>query len=175
MTVPAFCVIFCAMSQSIERVKKALLEHGIHTEIGLYPQGTRTAADAAAAIGVPLGSIVKSLLFTVAGQPLLVLVAGDQRADPAKIARLLQVPPSDIALADAETVRQVTGFAIGGVPPLGHSTSIPTLIDATLARFDVVHAAAGTPYANFPIAFTQLVEVTHGQLADIVAEAHEQE
>ncbi|RME45550.1 MAG: YbaK/EbsC family protein, partial [Chloroflexi bacterium] len=129
--------------------------------------GTRTAADAAAAIGVPLGSIVKSLVFTVDGAPLLVLVAGDRRADQGKLARLLGVSKNKIRFADAETVREVTGFAIGGVPPVGHKRDMPTLIDESLGRFEVVHAAAGTPRANFPIRFSQLVEVTGGQLADI--------
>lgn len=159
------------MSHSVERVKQALARLGVDAEIRHYPQGTRTAADAAAAIGVPLGSIVKSLIFTVAGDPLLVLVAGDQRADPAKLARLLGVPAAQLRFADAETVRDVTGFAIGGVPPVGHRLAIRTIIDETLGRFDIVHAAAGTPQANFPIAFEQLVEVTKGQVANISEES----
>ncbi len=155
------------MSRSVERVRQALAELGVETKITHYPQGTRTAADAAAAIGVPLGSIVKSLVFTVDGAPLLVLVAGDRRADQGKLARLLGVSKNKIRFADAETVREVTGFAIGGVPPVGHKRDMPTLIDESLGRFEVVHAAAGTPRANFPIRFSQLVEVTGGQLADI--------
>ncbi len=159
------------MSHSVERVKQALARLGVDAEIRYYPQGTRTAADAAAAIGVPLGSIVKSLIFTVAGDPLLVLVAGDQRADPAKLARLLGVPKSQIRFAGADTVREITGFAIGGVPPVGHRPAIPAIIDETLGRFDIAHAAAGTPRANFPIAFEQLVEVTKGQVANISEES----
>ena len=155
------------MSRSVNRVKQALNELGVDTEVGHYPQGTRTAADAAAAISVPLGSIVKSLVFTVAGEPLLVLVAGDQRADQTKLAGLLEVPESEIRFADADTVREATGFAIGGVPPVGHRTAMPAVIDETLARFEVVHAAAGTPRANFPIAFDELVEITKGQIANI--------
>ncbi len=156
------------MSRSVERVRQALADLGVETEITHYPQGTRTAADAAAAIGVPLGSIVKSLVFTADGEPLLVLVAGDRRADQGKLARLLGISKNKIRFADAETVREVTGFAIGGVPPVGHKRNIPTLIDKSLSRFEVLHAAAGTPRANFPIRFDQLVEVTGGQLADVV-------
>lgn len=156
------------MSRSVDRVRQALMELGVDTEITHYPQGTRTAADAAAAIGVPLGSIVKSLVFIVDGQPLLVLVAGDRRADTARLAGLLGVSKNKIRFADADAVRAATGFAIGGVPPVGHRNSMPTLIDETLSRFDVVHAAAGTPRANFPIAFDQLVEVTGGRLVDVV-------
>jgi prolyl-tRNA editing enzyme YbaK/EbsC (Cys-tRNA(Pro) deacylase) len=155
------------MSRSVDRVRKALAELGVETKIRHYPQGTRTAADAAAAIGVPLGSIVKSLVFMVSGDPVLVLVAGDQRADVTKLAKLLDVSKADIQFADADTVRAATGFAIGGVPPVGHQTNVRTLIDETLGRFDVVHAAAGTPSANFPIPFEELVEVTGGQLADL--------
>ncbi|MFQ5593676.1 MAG: YbaK/EbsC family protein [Anaerolineae bacterium] len=156
------------MSRSVDRVGQALATLGVETEITHYPQGTRTAADAAAAIGVPLGSIVKSLVFTVDGEPLLVLVAGDRRADTAKLARLLGVSKKKIRFADADAVRAATGFAIGGVPPVGHKNTMPTFIDETLERFEVVHAAAGTPRANFPIAFEQLVEVTEGRLADVV-------
>lgn len=156
------------MSRSVDRVGQALKMLGVDTEITHYPQGTRTAADAAAAIGVPLGSIVKSLVFTVDGEPLLVLVAGDRRADTAKLARLLGVSKNRIRFADADAVRAATGFAIGGVPPVGHENNMPTLIDETLSRFEVVHAAAGTPRANFPIPFAQLVEVTGGQIADVV-------
>lgn len=158
------------MSRSVDRVRQALIELGVDTEISDYPQGTSTAAAAAAAIGVPLGSIVKSLVFTTGGEPVLVLVAGDRRADNAKLARLLEVSKNQIRFADADTVREVTGFAIGGVPPVGHKNTMPTIIDETLGRFEVVHAAAGTPWANFPIAFDELVEVTGGQLADVVEE-----
>lgn len=158
------------MSRSVDRVKQALTDLGIDTEISHYPQSTRTAADAAGAIGVPLGSIVKSLVFTIDGEPLLVLVAGDQRADNTKLAKLLEVPKNKLHFANADTVRDATGFAIGGVPPVGHRNAMPTIIDETLARFEIVHAAAGTPRANFPIAFDKLVEITGGQVADIAEE-----
>lgn len=158
------------MSRSVDRVTQALANLGVETEINHYPQGTRTAADAASAIGVPLGSIVKSLVFTVDGSPLLVLVAGDQRADTAKLAKHLDVPRARIQLAGANTVREVTGFAIGGVPPVGYQKAMRTIVDQTLARFQTLHAAAGTPRANFPITFEQLVDVTNGQIADIAEE-----
>jgi prolyl-tRNA editing enzyme YbaK/EbsC (Cys-tRNA(Pro) deacylase) len=158
------------MSQSVERVRRALAELGVEAKISHYPQGTRTAADAAAAIGVALGSIVKSLVFTASGQPVLALVAGDQRADETKLARLFDVPEHELQFADADTVREATGFAIGGVPPVGHARELPTVIDESLGRFEVVHAAAGTPRANFPIAFAQLVEIAGGRVVDIVAD-----
>lgn len=155
------------MSRSIERVRQALAALGVETEIREYPRSTRTAQDAADTIGVPLGSIVKSLLFLVDEQPVLVLMAGDRRVDTGKLAALHGVRKSRVRLADAETVRQVTGFAIGGVPPVGHVTPIPILIDASLGRFEVVHAAAGSPQANFPIRYEKLVEITGGRVVDL--------
>ena len=156
-----------AMSQSIERVRKALAALGVETEITEYPRSTRTAQDAADTIGVPLGSIVKSLLFLVDEQPVLVLMAGDRRVDTGKLAALYGVSEGKVRIADAETVRRVTGFAIGGVPPVGHVTPLPTLIDVSLGRFEVVHAAAGSPRANFPIRYETLVEITRGRVVDL--------
>jgi len=156
-----------AMSRSIERVRKALAALGVETEITEYPRSTRTAQDAAETIGVPLGSIVKSLLFLVDEQPVLVLMSGDRRVDTAKLAALYGVSKARVRIADAETVRRITGFAIGGVPPVGHATPLPTLIDASLSRFQVVHAAAGSPRANFPIQYEKLVEITNGRVVEI--------
>jgi Cys-tRNA(Pro) deacylase len=158
------------MSRGIERVRAALAELGVETEITKYPRSTRTAEDAANTIGVPLGSIVKSLLFLVAGKPVLVLMAGDRRVDTAKLAALYGVGKKRVRIADAETVRRITGFAIGGVPPVGHVTSLPVLIDESLSRFEVVHAAAGSPRANFPIRYEKLVEVTGGWVVDLSEE-----
>ena len=155
------------MSQSIERVRKALAALGVETEITEYPRSTRTAQEAAEAIGVPLGSIVKSLVFLVDEQPVLILMAGDRRVDTGKLAALYGVDQSRVRIADAETVRRVTGFAIGGVPPVGHATPLPTLIDASLSRFEIVHAAAGSPRANFPIRYTKLVEITNGRIVEL--------
>ncbi len=155
------------MSRGVERVRAALAELGVETEITEYPRSTRTAEDAANTIGVPLGSIVKSLLFLVAGEPVLVLMAGDRRVDTAKLAALYGVGKKRVRIADADTVRRITGFAIGGVPPVGHATPLPVLIDESLSRFEVVHAAAGSPQANFPIRYKKLVEATEGQVVDL--------
>ena len=125
---------------------------------------TRTAQLAAQAIGTELGSIVKSLVFLADGEPTLVLVAGDRRADPGKLKSLLGA--RRVMIADADQVRQSTGFAIGGVPPVAHDHPLRTLIDKNLSRFEMVYAAAGSPQAIFPIAYGQLVALTNGQEVD---------
>lgn len=149
-----------------QRVQAALRELGVEIEIVELEASTRTAQQAAEALGTELGSIVKSLVFLADGQPIIVLVAGDRRADPAKLKALLNA--RRVMIADADQVRQATGYAIGGVPPLGHETPLPVWIDRSLARFETVYAAAGGPRAIFPISFAKLVELTGGQAADLV-------
>lgn len=147
------------------RVQAALEEAGLQIQVQELSDSARTAPLAAQALGTELGSIVKSLLFVADGQPVLVLVAGDRRADVARLQALLHA--QHVAIADADTVRRATGYAIGGVPPLGHTQPLPTWIDASLARFETVYAAAGAPRAVFPIPYTVLVEVTRGHVADV--------
>jgi len=146
-------------------VQAALAEAGLSIEVVQLEESTRTAALAAQALHTELGSIVKSLVFVADGAPVLVLVAGDRRADVGCLKKLLKA--DKVAIADADTVRAATGFAIGGVPPVGHAQSLPTWIDRSLGRFDTVYAAAGGPYAVFPISFAALVQVTGGQVVDV--------
>jgi prolyl-tRNA editing enzyme YbaK/EbsC (Cys-tRNA(Pro) deacylase) len=148
-----------------QRVQAALRELGVDTEIHELDASTRTAQEAANAIGTELGSIVKSLVFLADEQSILALVAGDRRADPAKLMALMGA--RRVTIANADRVRQATGFAIGGVPPLGHKVPIPIWIDRSLSRFQVVYAAAGGPRAIFPIAYAKLVELTGGNVADL--------
>jgi Cys-tRNA(Pro) deacylase len=148
-----------------QRVQAVLHELGVEIEIKELDASTRTAQEAADAIGADLGSIVKSLLFLADGQPVLVLVAGDRRADSAHLKALLSA--RRVTIADAEQVRQVTGFAIGGVPPIGLSTLMPVWVDRSLSRFETVYAAAGGPRAIFPISYSKLVELTVGNVADL--------
>lgn len=147
------------------RVLEALAALGIPGEVVEFPQGTRTAQDAARAIGTTLGQIVKSLVFLADGKPVLVLVSGRNRVDAGKLARAASA--ARIERADADRVRATTGFAIGGVPPVGHATPMETFIDEDLLAYDVVYAAAGTPTAIFPIAPGDLVRVTGGRTADL--------
>ena len=150
--------------QSVERVESYLRERGLEIEVLEMDKSTRTAQLAAQAIGTDLGSIVKSLVFLADGGPVLVLVAGDRRADPGKLKSLLG--SRRVMIADADQVREVTGFAIGGVPPVAHDHPLRTLIDRNLSRFETVYAAAGSPQAVFPIAYRQLVALTDGQEVD---------
>lgn len=127
----------------------------------MLPDSARTAVEAAAAIGVQVGQIVKSLVFLRGEDPLLVLCAGDRRVD---VDRLGLVP------ARADRVRELTGFAIGGIPPLGHAQPLPTLIDVSFERFDVVWAAAGHPHAVFPIEVPALIAaIPEAQVAQVSA------
>jgi Cys-tRNA(Pro) deacylase len=153
------------MSSATERVQQALAERGLRIEPTEFPQGTHTAADAARAIGTTIGQIVKSLVFVADGRPVLALASGRNRVDPGKLARAAGA--AQIARADADLVRSTTGFAIGGVPPVGHATPLETYIDEDLLRYDLIYAAAGTPTAIFPIVPADLVRVTGGRVVDL--------
>jgi Cys-tRNA(Pro) deacylase len=153
------------MRDATEKVREALAARGIAAEILEFPDGTRTAQDAARAIGTTLGQIVKSLVFLADGRPILVLASGRNRVDTAKLARA--AASARIDRADAETVRAATGFAIGGVPPIGHAAPLETFVDADLLTYDRVYAAAGTPTAIFAIAPGDLVRATGGRVADL--------
>ena len=129
---------------------------------------TRTAEEAAAACGVTVGQIVKSLVFTGAqsGKPYLLLVSGTNRVNENGVAAHLG---EALARPDARSVRDLTGYAIGGIPPFGHATPLATFIDRDLLHYDVVWAAAGTPRTVFPIAPADLLELTGGRVADVAA------
>lgn len=145
------------MKPSVERVVTALRAAGVSAEVTAFAESTRTAEEAAAAVGATVDQIVKSLVFLAGDRPVLALVSGANRVDPAKLAEVAGAP---IRRADADAVRAATGFAIGGVPPLGHPTPLPTYLDADLLGYDRVWAAAGTPNAVFPIAPADLARVT---------------
>ena len=157
--------------KSVERVRAALISAGMGDVIIELPDSARTAQMAADAlskhlnIDVPVGAIVKSLVFVADAQPILVLVAGDRRGDVEKLKAATGA--SEVKIAEAETVRAATGYAVGGVPPIGHPDSPPVLIDQSLGRFETVYAAAGHPHAIFPIRFDRLAEATRGRVADV--------
>jgi prolyl-tRNA editing enzyme YbaK/EbsC (Cys-tRNA(Pro) deacylase) len=130
-------------------------------------ESTATAPLAAAAVGAPLGSIVKSLVFMAAGDPVLALVAGDRMADARLVARLLGISKKRVRIARAAEVEAVAGCSPGGVPPVAHAQPLRTLIDASLSRFDTVWAAAGAPNALFPVSYADLVRITSGEVAEI--------
>jgi prolyl-tRNA editing enzyme YbaK/EbsC (Cys-tRNA(Pro) deacylase) len=150
---------------SIERVRASLAERGLdHLTVREFAASTATASDAAAAIGTTVGRIVKSLVFMAADQPVLVLASSPNRVDVAKVSQLLGKP---ITRANADQVRALTGFAIGGVPPVGHAQRLTTLVDRDLLQYDQVWAAAGTPNAVFAIAPTDLVRIADGLVEDV--------
>jgi prolyl-tRNA editing enzyme YbaK/EbsC (Cys-tRNA(Pro) deacylase) len=150
-------------NRSVRRVAEALAAAGAAGEVVELAATARTAQDAAAALGVPVGAIVKSLVFAVDGRAVLALVAGDRRCDTAAL-------PAVLGLAGtAELVREATGFAIGGVPPLGHATPLPTAIDASLGRFAALYAAAGHPHCVFRTSLAELVRITGGRPSEAVS------
>jgi prolyl-tRNA editing enzyme YbaK/EbsC (Cys-tRNA(Pro) deacylase) len=152
------------VKQSVQRVIDALQAAGIEAEIHEMSASTRTAEEAAAAIGTTVPKIVKSLVFLADDAPILALVSGSNRLDTDRLGEALG---KRIARADAATVRAATGFAIGGIPPLGHASPIDVLVDRDLLQFDVVWAAAGTPHAVFPIEPAALVSATSGRVIDL--------
>lgn len=150
---------------SVARVADALRAGGVDAEIREFDESTRTAIDAANALGVPVGAIVKSLIFAADGAPILVLASGDHQVDTAKVAHVLGA--SHVGRADADLVRDATGFAIGGVAPVGHPHPLRTVIDTHLASFEVIWAAAGTPRTVFATTYDQLLHLTNAAAADV--------
>jgi Cys-tRNA(Pro) deacylase len=150
---------------AVARVKAVLERRGVSAEILEFPAGTRTAREAAAAVGTTVARIVKSLLFVADGRPVLALVSGAHRVDVRKLGAL--IPAESVEKATAETTRSVTGFSIGGVPPIGHATLLAVYVDEGLLAHPIVYAAAGTPYAVFAISPRELARITGGVVADI--------
>lgn len=135
---------------------------GLDIAVRRYPQGTRTAEDAAAAIGCTVGQIVKSLVFTLDGRPIVALVSGANRLDTTRLGAR-----GTVGKADAALVREATGYSIGGVPPFGHASPLPVLCDRDLLAHETVWAAAGRPDAVFPITPSRLVELAGAEVTDL--------
>jgi prolyl-tRNA editing enzyme YbaK/EbsC (Cys-tRNA(Pro) deacylase) len=156
------------MPRSARRVRDALVALDLPADIHRLADSTRTAPEAAAAVGCALGAIVKSLVMrgVGSGDPVLALVSGANRADEARLAAAFGEP---IERPDAAYVREVTGYAIGGIPPVGHPAPLRTILDEDLLRFDTVWAAAGHPHAVFPIAPAELARVTGAQVTRLAA------
>ena len=154
------------ISPSARKVQEALIEHGVTCQVVEMPQSTRTADDAARAAGCRVGQIVKSLIFRgkKTQQPILVATSGANRVDEKRIAAHISEP---LAKADADFVREKTGFAIGGVPPVAHAQRIRILIDEDLLQYDEIWAAAGTPQAIFKLSPAELQKITAGQVISV--------
>jgi prolyl-tRNA editing enzyme YbaK/EbsC (Cys-tRNA(Pro) deacylase) len=151
------------LPRSARRVRAALIDLELPADIVRLADSTRTAPEAAAAVGCELGAIVKSLVMrgTTSHTPVLALVSGDNRADVALIEAAIDEP---VERPDAAYVREVTGYAIGGIPPVGHPHPVRTVMDQDLLRFETVWAAAGHPHAVFAIAPAELAKATGAQV-----------
>jgi prolyl-tRNA editing enzyme YbaK/EbsC (Cys-tRNA(Pro) deacylase) len=154
------------LSASAKKVQDALTVLGMTLQVVELPASTRTAVEAAQAVGCQVGQIVKSLVFRGlhSQQPVLVIASGSNRVNETRLGELLGEP---VGKADAEYVRQHTGFAIGGVPPLGHTAPIRIWIDQDLFQYPEIWAAAGTPHAIFRLTPADLVKMTGGQVTVI--------
>ncbi len=152
-----------SLSESARKVQRALDRFDLDFTVKELPESTRTAQEAAAAIGCEVGQIAKSLLFRFVEslEPLLVITSGTNRVNIESLGNQLGEP---IEIADAGYVRQVSGFAIGGVPPLGHESAIRTIIDQDLMKYGEIWAAAGTPRAVFKLSWDDLCNITKGEV-----------
>lgn len=151
------------MHANARRVVDAATQAGLEIEVVEYPDGTRTAAEAAAAVDAPVASIVKSLVFLLDGSPVMALVAGDNRLDEGRLAEA--AGGGEVGRADADVVRDATGYPIGGVPPFAHRTELTTFVDEDLLVHDAVWAAAGTPRHVFRLTPDDLVRLSGGTVA----------
>lgn len=152
------------MAKAVDRFLAAAGAAGLTTEIRRFPVGTRTAPDAARAVGCEVGQIVKSLVFVADGTPFIALTSGANRADPVRLAAVMG--GGEVRRATPEEAREATGFAIGGTPPFGHPRRLRILMDSDLSRYEVLWAAAGAPDAVFPISPQELLAATGAEVAD---------
>jgi len=150
---------------SVTKFKNAAQSLGVVGEVIQTKETARTAAEAAATLGVEVGQIVKSLIFEADGEIVLVLTSGENKVDTQKVASAFGV--KNVGKADADQVRAASGYAIGGVPPLGHVTKMKILIDQTLEKYDKIWAAAGHPHYVFPTTYEELVRLSGATPADV--------
>lgn len=149
---------------AVEKVQAAITEHGLDRRVIELPVHARTSQQAADALGVTVGQIVKSLVFTADDRPVLVAASGANRVDER---RLGELAGGRIRRADPATVKRATGYTIGGVPPIALASALPVYVDRDLLGYELVYAAAGLPECVFPIAPQELVRATGGTVVDI--------
>ena len=152
------------MAGAIERFTDAARAIGIEPAIRRFPEGTKTAADAARAVGCDVAQIVKSLVFIADDRPVIAFTSGANRVDPAKLAGVAGA--SETRRATPEEARAATGFAVGGTPPFGHPAQLPGYVDPDLLAFEEVWVAAGTPDSVFPLRPSELLRATGAEPAD---------
>ena len=149
-----------------DRVRAALDAASLRCAIRTLPDSTRTAVEAAAAVGCSVGEIAKSLVFRAGDRAVVAIVSGDHRLDPAKLSDAVG---ERVRRADADFVRAATGYAIGGVPPLGHAGAVDVFMDAELFRFDRIWAAAGSPFSVFAVEPTRLRDANGARVMNLRA------
>ena len=149
---------------TVHRFETWLAAADFDVTVRKFPEGTRTATDAARAVGCEVGQIVKSLVFVAGGRPVVALISGANRLDERRLASIAGEP---VAKADAQTARAATGYSIGGVPPFGHATDLPIYMDRDLLGYPVVWAAAGAPDSVFQIQPDRLRALSNAMVADI--------
>jgi Cys-tRNA(Pro) deacylase len=153
------------MADSVGRVIEAAAALGVSISVKRFPEGTKTAADAAAAVGCPVAAIVKSLVFVVDEEPVVALVPGDRRLDPDRLAAV--AGGKEVRRAGLDEARAATGFVVGGTPPFGYPKPVRVFADLQLKRQDPVWAAAGTPTTVFPITIPELDQICRPVWSDI--------
>jgi len=150
---------------SVRFVEEAAAQYGLDVDVHEFPEGTKTAADAAEAIGCDVAQIASSLVFVADGQPVVVVTSGANRVSEDRLADALGA--ESVRMAEPDEVKEATGWSIGGVPPFCHETDVPVLLDRTLLDHETVWAAAGTPDAVWPADPEALVEIADAQVADV--------
>jgi prolyl-tRNA editing enzyme YbaK/EbsC (Cys-tRNA(Pro) deacylase) len=155
--------------RSREFRRRAAEEFDFEVEVSEFPEGTKTAADAADAVGCDLAQIASAIAMRTGDRLVVVVTSGANRVDEHKLAALTDVDEADIGMADADAIKDALGWSIGGVPPFCHDTSIPVYMDETLTDFDTVWAAAGTPQALFPVDPTKLRTYADAEPVDVAA------
>ncbi|WP_458206258.1 YbaK/EbsC family protein [Haladaptatus sp. NG-SE-30] len=142
-------------------------EYGFEVDVHEFSEGTKTAEDAADAIGCDVAQIASSLVFRTGDELVVIVTSGANRVSEAKLAAIVGVPESEVGMADAGVIRETVGWSIGGVPPFCHEADLPMFMDETLTDFETVWAAAGTPEAVFPISPETLRELSGATVADV--------
>jgi len=155
-----------ADNESVRRVIKVLRNFDLSLKVEVLNSSARTAVDAATSLNCEVGAIVKSLLLRTDDSFILCLVSGDKRCSLNKIKKMIN--KKDVSMANADQVKNQTGFSIGGVSPVAHLEKIEILVDSSLSRYENVYAAAGHPNSIFKITYKQLIKLTEGKEEDIV-------
>jgi prolyl-tRNA editing enzyme YbaK/EbsC (Cys-tRNA(Pro) deacylase) len=153
--------------QSVLAVRNALKLRGANGEVRRLDNTARTAKEAADALGIEVGQIASSLVFLADGEPVLVIASGGHRVDTEQLSAILD--GAAITKANADDVRNATGFAIGGVAPVGHPEPLRTVVDVALSKYEIVWAAGGHPHYVFPTSYDELLRITAGEAAQVGA------